>query len=313
MLSIISGVPGSGKTLWVVDQILNNPDYKERPVFVHGIEDFNFKARSGLFPLNDPAKWEECPQGAVIVFDEAQFPFPVRGASKAPPPFIDNFSTHRHKGFDIFMTSQHPTMLDAHIRKNCGRHLHFLRVFGLKSCTIFEWPEYRTDNDSGARRKTALVKRWSYPTNVFGAYKSADVHTHTRKIPRKVLMIPVFLVLGAVIFFFWFHYMTDGSFASLGTVHKVQSPTSGHLEGDLSGSAVPAAALPSVSVPPPSPDPVRVVLAVYKFKGRISALGRSGFIFASPSGRVVTVPASRCPVVDGIHVCSVHGVKLPAV
>ena len=312
MLAIISGVPGSGKTLWVVDQILNNPEYKARPVYIFGIEDFNFQARSGLFPLEDAKAWVDCPQGSVIVFDEAQYPFPVRSASKAPPPFIDEFSTHRHKGFDIFMTSQHPTMIDAHIRKVCGRHLHFLRVFGLKSCTIFEWPEYRPDNDSGARRKTALLKRWSYPKSVFGAYKSADVHTHTRKIPRKVLMIPVFLFVGAVIFYFWFHYMTDGSFASLGTAKTTQTPTSSHLQSDLSGTAVPVS--PSVSVPSslPPPSPLEVALSKFRYAGSLSSSSRAGFVFVSPSGRYIVVPASACRLSDDLRVCVFHDFTLPA-
>ncbi|MCE5360000.1 MAG: hypothetical protein JJ714_03220 [Acidithiobacillus sp.] len=311
MLAIVSGVPGSGKTLWVVDQILNNPEFSSRPVYVHGIEDFNFNARSGLFRLDDPTKWEDCPQGSVIVFDEAQFPFPVRPASKAPPSYIDNFSTHRHKGFDIFMTTQHPTMLDAHIRKNCGRHLHFLRVFGLKSCTIFEWPEYRTDNDSAARRKLALVKRWSYPKSVFGAYKSADVHTHTRKIPRKVLMIPVFLVVGALIFFFWFRFMTDGSFASLGTVHHIQSPTSSNIQSQLASSS-PSVPLPSSLSPAPvAPSPVAFSLSSYRFSGRISSAGRSAFVFSSSDGRFLVVSSRHCSPVRGVVVCTLHGVSLP--
>lgn len=311
MLAIISGVPGSGKTLWVVDQILNNPEYSSRPVFIHGVDDFNFNARTGLFPLEDPKAWVDCPQGSVIVFDEAQYPFPVRSASKAPPPFIDEFSTHRHKGFDIFMTSQHPTMLDSHIRKVCGRHLHFLRVFGLKSCTIFEWPEYRPDNDSASRRKTALLKRWSYPKSVFGAYKSADVHTHTRKIPRKVLMIPVFLVVGVIIFILWFHFMTNGSFASMGTKTTTQTATAQHLESDLSGPVSPPAPVTvTPSIPPPSP--VDVALSKYRYAGSLSSSSRAGFLFVSHSGRYIVVTPSSCHLSDGLRICVFHHYKLPA-
>jgi zona occludens toxin len=286
MLTLITGVPGSGKTLWTVDQILNNPEYKDRPCYVNNLDGFDFSARPGLFPLEDPKTWNDLPEKSVIVFDEAQYAFPVRPANQPPPPWVDFFSTHRHKGYDVFMTSQHPTMIDSHIRKVVGRHLHFLRVFGLKSCTIFEWPEYRTDNvDSSARRKIAISKRWQYPRKVFGSYKSADAHTHRVHIPWKVWSIPVFFIGALFAGWYLFHIISSGQLASLGS-HK-SSPV-----------AAPAPARSPLvwhstvhrfsSVPSSPPLPTLQII------GSISSGSRHDFMVKVPAGGYVLVNKADC-------------------
>ncbi|MBE7567477.1 zonular occludens toxin domain-containing protein [Acidithiobacillus sp. HP-11] len=303
MLTIASGVPGSGKTLWTVNQILNNPEYSSRPVFVHNLEGFDFSIRDNLFPLDDAKLWNDLPEKSVIIFDEAQYAFPVRPANQPPPPWVDNFSTHRHKGYDIIMTSQHPTMIDGHIRKLCGRHLHFLRVFGLKSCTIFEWPEYRTDNvDSSSRRKLALSKRWQYPKKVFGAYKSADAHTHTRKIPWKVWSIPVFFIIAAFALYYLYHDFSTGNFANLG--HKPPSVTSHVITSSV--PPMPSSAFHPVSSIPSVPNhPVRT-LHIY---GSISHNDRFYFVVVTKRGDYVLVKRSHCVHHIANWVCDVGGVN----
>ncbi|MDD5576905.1 MAG: zonular occludens toxin domain-containing protein [Acidithiobacillus sp.] len=285
MLTLISGVPGAGKTLWTVHQILNNPEFKDRPVYVHNLDGFDFTARPGLFPLEDPKTWNDLPEKSVIIFDEAQYAFPVRPANQAPPPWVDLFSTHRHKGYDVFMTSQHPTMIDGHIRKVVGRHLHFLRVFGLKSCTIFEWPEYRTDNvDSSARRKMAISKRWQYPKKVFGSYKSADAHTHGVRIPWKVWSIPIFFVLAAVMGFYLFHKISSGDLASLGTKKVVKS-------------SVKSSSLPGIAphtLPVVQSRPVVQQLKTYHIYGHISNSHAYYFVVITGHKDYVLVNRRHC-------------------
>ena len=307
MITVITGVPGSGKTLWLTDQIVFNPDYKDRPTFVWGVDGFNYQARHGLFPLEKPQDWNDLPDHSVIVFDEAQGPFPVRSSSKAPPKFVEDFSTHRHKGYDIFLTTQHPTMVDGHLLKNCGRHLHFLRVFGLQSATIFEWPEYRTDNvNSSARRKMSISKRWGFPKRVFGLYKSAEVHTHRVRIPWKVWSIPVFFTFAGLLAWYFFHTVDDGSFASLG-----------HSHVSTASSPVPASSVSSVrpwraTVPQPSSAPSSVsapVVPQLLILGRVSSGSRFDFVVDNGRGGYILVPRSLCLRDDSNWSCMVGGAR----
>lgn len=306
MITIVTGVPGSAKTLWVVDQIVFNSDYKDRPTFIWGIDGFNFQSRAGLFPLDDPVTWNDLPAHSVIVFDEAQGPFPIRSSSKAPPKFIEDFSTHRHKGYDIFLTSQHPTMVDGHLLKNCGRHLHFLRFFGLQSSTIFEWPEYRTDNvNSSARRKMSISKRWRFPKRVFGLYISAEVHTHKRSIPWKVWSIPLFFIFAALVAWFFFHTVSDGSFANLG--HKPVSPvpaSPAYVPAHSWRSTLPAAAAPPVApfVPPPAVPQLLIL-------GTVSSGSRFDFVVDNGLGGYILVPRAHCVPDESNWSCMVGGAR----
>lgn len=307
MLTLISGVPGSGKTLWTVNQLLNNPEFKDRPVYVHNLEGFDFSCRANLFPLDDPKSWNDLPEKSVIVFDEAQYAFPVRPANQPPPPWVDQFSTHRHKGYDVIMTSQHPTMVDGHIRKVVGRHLHFLRVFGLKSCTIFEWPEFRTDNvDSSARRKIAITKRWQYPRKVFGSYKSADAHTHKVRIPWKVWSIPLLFAGAAVSGWFLYHQFSSGNLASLGHSQKVAAttvPVSPPAPvGAVWRATVPGSGGPSFSG---SSRPLPSLLIL----GSVSSGLRHDFVVRSPSGGYLLVNKGFCHRLNANWVCDVGGVQ----
>ncbi|MBU2767935.1 hypothetical protein HAP94_17570 [Acidithiobacillus ferrivorans] len=298
MLTMLSGVPGSGKTLWVVNEILNNSDYKDRPVYIHNIDGFDFSIRGNLFPLEDAKTWNDLPEKSVIIFDEAQYAFPVRPANQPPPPWVDQFSTHRHKGYDVIMTSQHPTMIDGHVRKLVGRHLHFLRVFGLKSCTIFEWPEFRTDNvDSSARRKVALSKRWQYPQKVFGAYKSADAHTHGRKIPWKVWSIPIFFILAIVCLVYLFHKLDSGEFASLGT-KKITSTSS--LTSTIASSPLSHVAQVTVT---------HVQLPLLHILGSISNGTRFYFVVATKDHDYIMVNRKHCQRNISNWVCDVGGAR----
>jgi hypothetical protein len=303
MLTLISGVPGSGKTLWTVNQILNNSEFKDRPCYVHNLDGFDFTARPGLFPLDDPKTWNDLPEKSVIVFDEAQYAFPVRPANQPPPSWVDLFSTHRHKGYDIFMTSQHPTMIDGHIRKIVGRHLHFLRVFGLKSCTIFEWPEYRTDNvDSSARRKMAISRRWQYPARVFGSYKSADAHTHGVHIPLKVWSIPFLFIFAGVCGWYLYHKVSSGDLVSMGTSHS--APVSSTV------SAPPVVWRSTVSpTPVSSPLPSPPALPSLQILGTISSGNRSDFMVRSPSGGYILVNSRHCVRNISNWVCDVGGTR----
>ena len=303
MITIVTGVPGSAKTLWVVDQIVFNSDYKDRPTFIWGIDGFNFQSRAGLFPLDDPVTWNDLPAHSVIVFDEAQGPFPIRSSSKAPPKFIEDFSTHRHKGYDIFLTSQHPTMVDGHLLKNCGRHLHFLRFFGLQSSTIFEWPEYRTDNvNSSTRRKMSISKRWRFPKRVFGLYKSAEVHTHKRSIPWKVWSIPLFFIVAALVVWFFIHTVSDGSFASLG--HKSVSSVSAPVPFSPSSvSSVHRWVSPSPSSVSSPAVPQLLIL------GTVSSGSRFDFVVDNGLGGYILVPRAHCVLDDSNWSCMVGGAR----
>lgn len=83
-ITMVTGLPGSGKTAHVVDLLAHHDDYKGRPLFVMGIPDLQIEHN----PTPPLAEWTELrpspedpqillpyftfPPGSVVVIDEAQ-------------------------------------------------------------------------------------------------------------------------------------------------------------------------------------------------------------------------------------------------
>jgi zona occludens toxin len=213
MIELRTGVPGAGKTLSAVERLAklqarwdSHPD-EARPVFVSGIPDLalphsemplkSVQIRKAGTPSLVP-DWDEMPDGSLVIIDEAQGVFPPRSSASEAPAHVAWLNTHRHRGFDIWLTTQHPKLIDASVRALIGKHQHYRRLFGGMRCAVYEW-DCCSDSLSGL--KTAVISYWSYPRKAFKWYKSAEIHTKQNfKLPRWIL-IPV---LGFVLMLFFF-------------------------------------------------------------------------------------------------------------
>lgn len=170
MITLITGTPGAGKTLYAVSELLGQ--YGDRPLFVDGIPDLAIPHLS--FPEGGLDQWPTwAPDGAVLVVDEAQRSWRPRPAGSRPPEAIAALETHRHKGVDILLITQHPNLIDQNVRRLVGRHIHVRRVFGWKRAVIYEWDQ-ATDP---ARVRNAITRTWGYPRSAFKLYRSASMHT----------------------------------------------------------------------------------------------------------------------------------------
>lgn len=188
MIYLITGVPGSGKTLLAVMWI-QKWKAQGRQVF-SDIENLDMtKVGSRPHDGDAPRDWRETPEGCVVVYDEAQGKFPSTAKPGRPnDEVITAMEEHRHSGHDLVFLTQHSTMLHHHIRKLVGQHIHVKRAFGGNAAALFTWGE-ATDERDGRERYGADKETFKYPKILFRAYQSATVHTHKFRIPRKVAMI----------------------------------------------------------------------------------------------------------------------------
>jgi zona occludens toxin len=184
VITFITGLPGNGKTLYAVSTVFDLAEKEGRKVYQHGIPDLTLPHEI----LEDPKKWFECPEGSIILIDECQKTFVNRNSSSAVPKYVSEFETHRHHGFDIFLITQRPSLVDAHVRALAGRHIHVHRPFGYEWATLQEWQSVKNP-DSKSDVKDALKTKWTYPKKYYGAYKSAVVHTHKKTPPIKIILI----------------------------------------------------------------------------------------------------------------------------
>ncbi len=209
MITLITGAPGCGKSLILVDEFLRPAQEQSRRIVADGIPDLVVDHD----PASEVSTWTKhvedtssqdgrkllftFPQGSLVVIDECQRIFRPRRAGSVVPPEVAAFETHRHQGLDFVLITQHPGLLDQNVRRLVGRHLH-IRDLGFLGRWVYEWPE-ASDPE---RFKTAPVKRkWKLPKRSFQLYKSSSLHVKPQRgfpTALKVLALSGVLLAGGV-------------------------------------------------------------------------------------------------------------------
>jgi zona occludens toxin len=226
MIELTTGLPGTGKTLYTITTIKERAEKEGRPVYYNGIPELNLP----WIPLEDPTKWHECPPNSIVVLDEAQKTFRPRGTGSAVPEHVAKLETHRHQGIDLIILTQQPMLLDSNVRRLVGRHQHLVRPFGLNRCAVHEWAEVK--ENCGSSRTGSIERQFSYPKEVFKLYKSAEVHTHRRRIPWFVYVGVLLPFVAAGLIWKAWHGWQEVSQVEAGVI------TPGQVPGALKAPAV---------------------------------------------------------------------------
>ena len=215
-VTLITGVPGSGKTLkavWdhlrpMVGAVEKSTDQwgrifeVPRIVFtnvngllldhelIEGGGTWTQVAKEWKFEGNDQGLrcWHTWAKpGSVICFDEFQKFWPPRPNGAGVPPDIQALDTHRHMGVDFILVTQNCRNVDRHILGLVDRHLHVRRVANLPLATVYEWDHASVS----LNYKNSMSKSpWRYPKKAYKLYKSAELHTkQSRKLPSVIWFI----------------------------------------------------------------------------------------------------------------------------
>ena len=207
MITIITGTPGAGKTLYTIEKLLQplvgasitytNDQGQEvtapRTIYtnINGLLLDHEKIDGGDNQgLRDWHQWAK--PGAVIVFDEVQRHWQPRANGSKVPDDIQALETHRHMGVDFIIITQNVMLVDRNIHALAGRHLHVRRIANMPMAIVYEWDHV----SRGLLYAKSLTKSpWRYSKKIFKLYKSAEVHT---KQPRKVPGLVWFLLAAVV-------------------------------------------------------------------------------------------------------------------
>lgn len=268
MITLITGVPGSGKTLMCIDKVMN-------PVMGTSVEGFDDDGNSVQYPrkifsnidglLLDhemiDREWlenlhENKTTGAFIVFDEVQRVWPNRPNGSKKPLAVEYLETHRHDGVDIVLLTQNPQLLDPAVRALVGRHMHMRRLGSTNAAFIYEW-----DSCSNTLNfKSAFQKRfYRYNRKIFKLYRSSRMHTKQgAKLPFAVYFFFFALLFAAYYWHGFYQSMTDKAGA-------LEAPPTGGV-GEVDGNP----SLPTESAGVKSPLTKEQYLET--FKPRIEGL-----------------------------------------
>jgi len=189
MITVFTGTPGAGKTAALVDMLSKMGG--DRPLFVDGLDGLTLP-----HTVVDANDWHnQLPDGAILVIDEVQRVWRPRGPGSKVPQSVAELETHRHRGIDVFVTTQSPRLLDSNVRALVGRHVH-IRDVGVLGRHWYEWPEI---NDAMQWKGCVNRHRFTLPKKAFALYKSSSLHTvPVRGFPR-VLIIGVFALLAFLV------------------------------------------------------------------------------------------------------------------
>jgi len=197
MIILVTGLPGAGKTLYTVSELLGK-EFAGRPIYQNGIKELALEHEV----IENPDEWENLPDGSVVVIDEVQRFWPTATQRAAPLNSLQALNTHRHRGFDFVVITQDQRGVNHHLRRLVTRHIHLSRPqTGSESATVYTWGK-ATDPEAPFVDQEGDKKTWSYPKASYGSYKSAEVHTVTKRIPHRLKVVGALALvfLGGVVF-----------------------------------------------------------------------------------------------------------------
>ncbi|ULJ69025.1 zonular occludens toxin domain-containing protein [Wielerella bovis] len=175
--------------------LLNRKDLKTRPLYVEGIPDLKLPHEEipEGHSMEDWHVW--APTGAILVIDEAQRIFRPRSAGAKVPEHVQALETHRHKGVDIFILTQHPRLLDVNVRSLVGEHRNISNtLLGVRRVSYWARcanPESKTDISEAKNSVFRLHK------DAFGLYKSAEEHNKiSGKRTMWIYIIPIAIIFS---------------------------------------------------------------------------------------------------------------------
>lgn len=252
MIYLITGLPGSGKTLYAVSVLLRQilaervegpTGPVDRRLCVEGIPGLVLPHELMAAPSMEflsTGKRDDAPEGNglwnwpdwakpgdLICVDEVQRYWRPRGMGTKVPADVAALETHRHKGLDFVLITQNPMLLDQNVRRLVGRHIHARRMFGRGAAVLYDWDGCQADvtRTSGAVRSV-----FRYPRDAFKLYRSAEVHTkQLQRLPAWLVLPVAALVAGAFLVPKAYEVLHKGpTSASPGTMAKAPAvPASG--------------------------------------------------------------------------------------
>lgn len=305
MITLLTGQPGGGKTLFTVAKLLRpligamldwvNEDGEKvstpRTIYTN-IRGFLMEHE--LIDYDRAATWPTwCKPGDVIVLDEAQKLFVRRPNGSKVPEHTHELEEHRGKySVDFIIITQHPMLIDSHVQNLVGRHLHVRRVGNMELSVIYEWDHC---SKSLLFKNSVTKSPWRFDKSAYALYKSARAHTkQPRKLPGLVWFV-LFGLVGAAIagpsaisrISERMDPTRNTTLAQVrpGQVQQIPAAPGAPGQAAVPGQAVPALASTELELVPPSP-PVQLAGCIYR--------PAKGCICYTPQGRPVEADSELC-------------------
>lgn len=237
MITLITAVPGNGKTHKAIDLLLQCISDNEklikkgldpRPIFcdIAGINSPDRTPLPSVEPIPkqpmyfgaDDEEFQKVlketnntkdhywlpPEGSIFFFDECQRVDWIKNSHGTLSKDVRTRSleTHRHRGLDFYFIAQGANYIHNHIQDLIGRHYHLERPLNMPFANVFMHNAFVSRPQTKSAKKGAddhTVLKLSKKLGQY--YKSSSQHNMKTTIPKKIIGIVVLaLVFGIYAF-----------------------------------------------------------------------------------------------------------------
>ncbi len=177
---------------------------RERNVYYYNINELTLDC---WFEFDHPKTWFDLPDNSIVVIDECQKQdagFGAMSHMKQQPPCITELETHRHRGFDIFLITQGPHLINSRIKPLVNVHFHLRRVHGWDKAKLYRSDGIIANPENKNNLKDLEVKWFKPDKDFYGVYSSATMHTVKKRLPK--VFIYAFLVFIVLLYFIYKSY-----------------------------------------------------------------------------------------------------------
>lgn len=204
MFVLRTGLQGNGKTLNTIKEVDVKAAREGRTVYYHNITGFDPSHQvltATWLPFDDPCKWFDLPDNAIIVIDEAQTWFRVRPTGSKVPDYASRLEIMRKQGHELHAITQSPMLIDSHMRELCNCHIHYNRGHGGKVVKRweFERPEVNVKKNDFPHGQSSRVVLDSAYYGVYQSVKDGAAHHFKFRAPKMLyVLLGCVLLLGVL-------------------------------------------------------------------------------------------------------------------
>lgn len=200
MIYLWTATPGTGKTCYVVKQLvdnwLNDEKNKDRKIYAN-IEGLKIEGIA-----KPPDDFRQCEDGSIIIYDEAQ-EINHYSSEVRDDPVARALSKHRHRGFDIHFITQDPAYLNKWVLKNVFLHYYLDRPAQRATVDIYTFARAIVTPTKQDFKNAFDKKMWRFEKHYLKYYKSTVVNTsYKHSSQKKASIIMTAVILLAVLLFF---------------------------------------------------------------------------------------------------------------
>lgn len=192
MISIYTGIPGSGKTYHAVTQIINYIKAGRRVYTnIRGIKGeeiakfLDWSIYEHLLYILDDDEIKKCylylPNNSLLVLDEYQNIYPVTDYA-VNTSAVNFFTTHRHKGIDVILITQSTSLGEKRLTALSEEYHDFRKLSFLGASNRYRHACFMgaTDNQQ-AHMYTKICKYDPRVFKIYSSYVEDEVQEQTKK------------------------------------------------------------------------------------------------------------------------------------